>query len=200
MNNGLAFLSLALLLGPRIAPALDLSPRYIDTLIDGIPQHSLYFSDGSKKIAISVDRETDVTSESGAALFRFPKFSSASFRLMLSPHKTSELFAAPDLERYRATVMQLIPTAAVQPIVEEESVDPIPVNRWRSYRFVLSWSAGAERVRRSVTFLNVSPEQQIILQTTATLKEFDEAALRSYEIIRTWHPMLADDVRPATIN
>src|SRR6187549_2750931 len=80
---------------------------------------------------------------------------------MLSPHKTNEPFLGAELERYRATVLRLLPSAAVQPTIEEESVDPIPVNRWRSHRFVVSWSAGAERIRRSVTFLNVSPEQQI---------------------------------------
>jgi hypothetical protein len=48
----------------------------------------------------------------------------------------------------------------------------------------------------TVTFLNISAEEQLILIVTATAQNFPEAAARSWQIIRSWQPILPGAEKP----
>ncbi len=180
---------------------VDLTPRYIDTEIDGIKSRRLYFTEDAKKIGISLDRETEVAADSsGGVIFRFPKVADASFRMTRSTIGADQPMSEGSLEQYRTTAISLVPSGATDVVITEETANPLPINRWVSHRFVASYRIGAVVMKQSVTFLNLNPETQIMLLTSAFGKSFTEAADRSFQIIRSWHEVLPEDESRVTIN
>ena len=79
IRNATVFLSCLLAMGIE-GLAVDLTPRYIDTFVDGFASRRLYFADGEKKIGLSLDQETKVEGGSGGAVFRFTKVPDATLR------------------------------------------------------------------------------------------------------------------------
>ena len=186
---GLAFLACDLGASP-----VDLTPRYVDTFIDGIKCRRLYFVEDAKKIGVSLDRETEVAPDpSGGVLFRFSKFPDASFRMAYSPLTPAEPMSEAALDRYRAAAQTFVPVGAIEVKVTAETANPLPINRWSSYRFAVSYQVGAAAQRQTVTFLNLNAESQVVLITGASPKNFPEAAERSFQIIRSWQELLPGD-------
>ena len=183
---------------PQFAPAgIDLTPRYIDTFIEGNTFHRLYFSDGAKKFVLSLNRETEVTPDSGGALFHFTKVPDATFLVVRSRHSPTDKFEGPALERYRESAQRLLPVQARASAIREEIANPFPINDWKSHRIVLTYEIGAARHMQSVTFLNLNEADQIVLITSSPEAIFEEAAHRSFQIFRTWQEMLPGDEKPA---
>ena len=193
--------TLALLAADLGASTVDLTPRYLDTQIDGIVARRLYFLEESKKIGICLDQETVVSAGGGGVVFKFPKVPDASFRIATSPFSPDEAMNdETSLERYRTSALSYVPGGATEIKVLEETTNPLPINRWQSHRFLISYQAGANVAKLSVTFLNVNPTTQLVLLTTASTRNWEEAAGRSFEIIRTWHEILPGDELASRVN
>lgn len=194
-----AALGLLWVLGPS-ASAVDLTPRYIDTFIDGQASRRLYFADGEKKIGVSLDRETRVEPASGGAVFRFAKFADVAFLIKPSPMTPDQPFEGIALERYREASRRLLPPGAKNVKALEELPDPLPINRWTGRRFLFSCEVLDAVVMMSATFLNLNADDQLILVTTASERNFEEAAERSFQVIRTWQELLPGDEVPPKAN
>jgi hypothetical protein len=180
------------------ATALDLTPRYVNTEIDGYANRQLYIMDESRKIGLGTDRETTVAAESGALVFRFTKLSDASFRIATSPLTPADLLDDPaTLERYRASAVGLAPAGATEVKVLEEQANPLPINQWQSHRFLVSYQVGASVTKLGVTFLNTGPSTQLLLVTRSPSRIFDDASSRSFHIIRSWHEIQPGDIAKA---
>ena len=141
MKNSTALLALALLAGRVPLSAVDLTPRYIDTFEAGVAGHRLYFSDGEKKIGLSLDRETNVGAGGGGVIFRFPKFPEASFLMKHSPVTADQPFTGVPLDRYREAARRLLPPGSTEVKALDETRDPLTINRWRSYRLAYTFTA-----------------------------------------------------------
>ena len=178
------------------AGAVDLTPRFVDTFTDGITTHRLYFTDGDQKIGLSINHETKVEAGLGGTVFRFPKFSDILFILKHSPMASDQAFEGVTLDRYREAARRLLPPGAQDISMIGEEPDPITINRWRSYRFTYSCQSTGFLRRQSVTFLNISADEQLVLVVTATEQNFPEAAARSWQIIRSWQPILPGAEKP----
>ena len=196
-----AALIFGLMLASRgISPAIDLTPRYIDTFVDGVASRRMYFADGEKKIGISLDSETRVEPGAGGAVFRFPKFPDVSFLIKPSPMTPDQTFEGIALERYREAARRLLPPGVKNVKALEEVADPLPINRWTGRRFIYTCETVDTAIVLSVTFLNLTSDDQIILVTTSPERSFAEAAERSFQIVRTWQELLPGDERPARNN
>ena len=193
-------LVIALSAGVRTSSAVDLTPRYIDTFEAGVAGHRLYFSEGEKKIGLSLDRETNVGAGGGGVIFRFPKFPEASFLVKHSPVTADQPFSGVPLDRYREAARRLLPPGSTEVKVLDETRDPLTINRWRSYRLAYTFTAGTVLMVQQTTFLNLTADEQLILITTASERNFAEAAARSFQIIRSWQPMLPGDEKPIREN
>lgn len=195
--GSLALALIALQLPQLALAGIDLTPRFTDTFIDGTVFRRLYFSDGEKKFVLSLNRETEVTPDSGGALFRFPKVPTATFLVVRSRLSPTDKFEGAALERYRESAKRLLPVQGRGSAIREEIVDPFPINDWKSYRIILTFDIGAARHIQSVTFLNLNETDQVALITSAPESDFEEAAHRSHQIFRTWQEMLPSDAKPA---
>ena len=200
MKISAPLIAIALSAGLRTSSAVDLTPRYIDTFEAGVAGHRLYFSDGEKKIGISLGRETDVIAAAGGVIFRFPKFPEASFLVKHSPVTADQPFSGVPLDRYREAARRLLPPGSTEVKALDETRDPLTINRWRSYRLACTFAAGGTPMVQQVTFLNLSADEQLVLVTTASERNFAEVAARSFQIIRSWQPMLPGDEKPVRQN
>jgi hypothetical protein len=178
------------------AMAVDLTPRFIDTFIEGITIRRLYFADGEKKIGLSLDHETTVGQGEGGVVFRFEKLPDATFLIKNSPMTPEQVFEGVPLERYREAARRLLPRGAKNVKALDEAADTLPINRWTSRKFSYICDCDETPMVVSVTFLNLNLEDQLILVTTATERHFADAADRSFQIIRTWQPLLPKDEKP----
>jgi len=196
MTRFQVFAAIALCATAFRAPAVDLTPRFVDTFVDGVTMHQLYFADGDQKIGLSVNRETTVEPGAGGTVFRFPKFDDIIFILKHSPMSADQAFEGVTLDRYREAARRLLPPGAKDVTVLAEEPDPITINRWRSYRFTYSCESTGYIRKQSVTFLNISAEEQLVLIVTSTAQNSAEAAARSWQIIRSWQPILPGQEKP----
>jgi len=188
-----ALLLLGVLAFETPAPAVDLTPRYIDTFIDGVANRRLYFLDGEKKIGVSLDHETKVEAGAGGVVFRFAKYRDATFLMKPSPMTADQPFEGIALERYKEAARRLLPPGVKEVKALDEVANPLPINRWTGRRFTYACESADAALVVSVTFLNLNKDDQIVLVTTATDRNFPEAAERSFQIIRTWQELLPGD-------
>jgi len=198
--NKTAFLLAGLIALEIPATAIDLTPRYIDTFIDGVASSRLYFADGEKKIGVSLDHETTVEAGGGGVLFRFTKVPDATFLIRSSPMTPDQPFEGIALDRYREAARRLLPPAVKNVKALEEAANTLPVNRWTSRRFSYTCDSVDSALAVSVTFLNLNADTQLILVTTATERNFADASDRSFQIIRTWQPLRPKDEKPIKNN
>jgi hypothetical protein len=190
---------LVLLLGCALrltACAVDLTPRYIDTFRDGITIHRLFFANGDEKIGLSINRETTVEPGGGGAVFRFPKFPSIVFLLKHSPMPADAAFAGMALDRFREAAHRQLPPGAHDVKELAEVAEPIHINRWHSHRFEYSCEAGGIIRHLSITFLTISEDEQLLMVVSSADEDQKEAAARSWQIIRSWQPLLPGDELP----
>jgi len=195
MQRLLLPLVLGLLAANLGASTVDLTPRYLETEVDGHKSRRLYFLEEKRKIGLSLDQETVVAVEAAGVIFRFPKLPDTSFKIATSPLTPEDAMSEAEvLKRYRAAALAFVPVGATEAKVVEEVTDPLPINHWESHRFLVSYQAGAIVMRLGVTFLNVNPKSQLVLITSASPRAFSEAADRSFQIIRSWHEILPGDI------
>ena len=179
------------------ASAIDLTPRWTDTAIDGIPKRQMYFADGSKKFLLSIDKETEVGARFGGAEFKFPKFPDIDFIMVPSQFKPDAAFDETNLAAYREAARKLLPARAHDAEIAEEKANPIPINGWKSFRALIHFKMDSRACVQTVTFLNLNERDQIVLVTTAPERDWNEASERSWQIFRSWQEMLPGDEGPA---
>ena len=179
------------------ASAIDLTPRWTDTVIDGVPKRQMYFADGSKKFLLSIVKETEVGARFDGAEFRFPKFPDIDFIMVPSQFKPDDAFDETKLPAYREAARKLLPARAHDAEIAEEKANPIPINGWKSFRALIRFKMDSRACVQTVTFLNLNEHDQIVLVTTAPERDWNEARERSWQIFRSWQEMLPGDEGPS---
>jgi hypothetical protein len=187
-------ISLLLALGALSASALELSPRFMNMTADGITIRRPYFADGSKKYSVTLNGETELIPYEDGALFRFVKLNHAEMRLRPSSFSVETKFEGEALERYQEAARKLLPQYAEEVVLEQQTPNPLTMNDWKSHRFIYKYKTTAGEIRESITFLNITPNAQVIVQVYAMDKDFVDASERAYDIIRRWHELNPDAV------
>ena len=180
--------SLFLVLSALSAPALDLSPNFANVSSDGVAIRRPYFTDGAKKYSVTLNAETELLPYEDGALFRFIKLKHAEMRLRPSSFSV-EIKFSDALDRYQEAARKLLPQIAEGVVLEQQTKNPLFINGWQSHRFVYKYTTPAGEIRESITFLNITPSQQVVVQVYAGDKDFTDASERGYDIIRRWHEL-----------
>lgn len=180
---------LILCLGALPAFALDLSPRFIKAMADGVVIRRPYFVDGDKKYSVTLNMETDLTPFEDGALFRFVKLSRAEMRLRPSPMSVGLKFDAENQEQYEEAAKKLLPPDAEGVVLDQVTQNPLPINGWSGVRFTFHYRMPMGEVRESITFLNILPTVQVVIQAGSMAKDFPDVSDRAFDIIRRWHEL-----------
>jgi hypothetical protein len=170
--------------------AIDLAPKFTVTNVDGVPIRRPYFVDGEKKFAVTTDHETELREYEGSASFGFTKFPRAVMRLRPSPLTADIPFDDLNLPRYRQSISSFLMPESEKVAIESEQRDVLPINDWQSHRFVVRYELAGTPMRESITFLNLSPQQQIVVQIRAGDTDFTTVTARSEDILRRWHEIV----------
>jgi hypothetical protein len=80
----------------------------------------------------------------------------------------------------------LAPGAEIWP-EEPMTLDPLPINAWKTVRFNFSYRVGGSPIRADVTFIDLNQRDQIAVITGANANNYAAARSRSDDIIRRWH-------------
>src|SRR5438034_10009067 len=97
------------------------------------------------------------------SLFRFSKLKQAEMRLRPSAFSVEMKFGPDTLERYEQGARKLLPAGARDIVLEQQTPNPLSINNWQSHRFIFKYNTGVGEVRESITFLNITPTQQVVV-------------------------------------
>lgn len=178
------------------AGATDLTPHFIDQNRDGVMIRCPFFTDGSRKFGIRIDAETKLSAFEGGALFRFDKMPEASMRLRRSPVFAETGFGSETFAGYQQAARSFLPPGATEVALVENEANPLPINHWSSLRITYFYQIANQAHRQSATFLNLKPTEQIVVQTTADERNFEDVSNRAFGIVRRWHEILPEEAEP----
>lgn len=199
MKPRLLFTASALLvaLATSLHADLDLTPRYAASDHPGQGDFQrLYFANGDEDpVIIKPDAETTVTGGNGETTLQFNDLQGASLLLRTSPLRPDFLFNEENAETYRTTARQFAPQGHVKIVKEEEALNISLRNRWNASVFTTTYALPGSEVTQSVTFINYTPQQQIILILSAFGNEFEEAQGRMDQILRSWSTLSSERLR-----
>jgi hypothetical protein len=193
----LAISILLLVAGHGTVHAIDLRPKYSDKNENGIARHQMFFFDGTRKIGLIFNYQTQLQAAGNGTLVRFLPIPDASLVLRPSPMSADEPFSGASLERYREAAHRLLPPRITHVKPLGETPDALPINGWQSYRFVFSFAEGDADRMCSATFVNLNESEQIVLITTANQDHFNDATERVWLLMRTWHVLPPAEPTPA---
>lgn len=182
-------ISVLLIASALSASALDLTPTFINTVADGIIIRRPYFSDAGKKYSVTLDMETELTPYEDGSLFRFTKFKQGEMRLRSSSFNPETKFGPDTLGQYEEAARKMLPQIATNVTLVDQVKNPWPINGWQSHRFIFSYATATGEVQESITFLNILPTQQVVVQVYASAKDFADVSSRGYDTIRRWHEL-----------
>ena len=126
---------------------------------------------------------------SEGALFKFEKFSTAIALLRQSPVEAKKAFDEAHLPAYAEAAKFFVPGDAKTLSLEHTDTNVFPINGWRSCRFTFRYDLPNVSVRHSITFLNIDPKQQIVLEIKATAELYETIAARTFDMVRRWHEL-----------
>ena len=184
------FLALAGMLSPA-AFALDLTPHQIVTPNDGPAVPRYFFQDEGKQLSFKIDSKMTITGGSEAAAFGFHDLVSGNMKLAKSPLPPGLALDDKNAETYRASARSFLPAQAADVQLEEEMVNPIAINGWTSQQYTFVYTVAGLAYRRSITFLNLTPQKQLVFDVSAAAAEYAKTYGRSYRVLNSISEMPA---------
>ncbi len=126
-------------------------------------------------------------------MFRIQDFPDLVLALRQSPIPANEAFSGVSLQRYREAGRQLLPAWSRNVKLRAEEAEPLRINGWHSVKFTYSFETVNAYRKQSVVFVSLNSAEQMVLVTASNEQNFDEASMRMWEIIRTWHFLQTGD-------
>lgn len=164
---------------------LDLTPNEIKASSDGPAIKRYYFSDGRKQLTFRIDNKMTVNGSADAAAFRFQDLQGAATKLARSQTSARLQFDEKNLASYRNIARNSLSLEASEVAMEEERANPITINGWTSYRFVFTYKLFGTAQRRSITFINYNPDEQLIFDVSAAANDYEKVYARSFKILNS---------------
>lgn len=191
-----SFFATFFLVGPLLASAsaLDLTPHASATSYNGLRVNRYFFEDTDKQMGFRIDNKMTVNGTSASVAFKFEDIAKASMQILKSPKKPEDvLFEDKDIESYRTRARALLPGNATDIQLDQENPGAIAINGWASHQFVFVYKVAGVAYRRSVTFLNYSKTERLMMDISAPATEFDSIYLRGYQVLNSLSERRAGD-------
>ena len=177
--------------GSTSALGLDFTPYRVFTAEEGPPVSRYYFQDHDKRLAFRVDKKMTVAGSSSAVTFDFQDLRSGSMRLCKSQLMPERRFDDKTGETYRALARSLLPSQATNVQLLSEIAGAIRINGWTSQQYKFFYTFADVSYSRSITFINFSPQEQIVFDVAAPPADFAKIYARSYRVLNSITEMVA---------
>ena len=168
--------------------SLDLTPHFVTRITGNQTEDIPYFLDGDTRYSAELPRGVSASQGEGTAIFNY-QYLEGSLTMRPSPFKPDVLFGGPALEAYRKVALGFVPAGATDASIQQENPNPLTFNGWTSHRFTIGYQLPGRSFLQSVTFLNFSDRQQIVLITCAPRKNFEKAEALTDEIMGRWRKL-----------
>lgn len=165
--------------------ALNFTPQRIVMGGDGPTRVRYFFKDGDKRVGFRIDGKMSVSGSSDMAIFRFEGLNSANMRLYPSPSHADVPFDKIGPDSYEAVSRTLLPPDATKVQLAETKLGAISINGWTSLQFTYVYEFYGLSFRRSITFLNFSPTEQVVVQVSAQEENYQNIYSRSYRVLNS---------------
>lgn len=185
MRRILACLLLALGLQASQAGELNLTPLLMMVSVDGPPQPRYFFQDSTRRLGFRIDPKMTVNGAADSATFRFVDLRSATMRLRKSPAPIETPFDEKGIATYQSIARTLISSDATNIELVEQTPDAIAINGWKSAQFSYTYLLFGFNYHRSITFIEVSANEQLLLDIVAKHDEYKKAYARAYRVINS---------------
>lgn len=182
----------------REANALDLTPHEIALPNDGPPIKRYFFQDSNRRLGFRIDDKMTASGANESATFRYNDIKTAAMKLSKSQLKPEVLFDEKNLEFYRAAARTLLPPDAKDARLEEEKAAAIAINGWTSRQFIFAYTLFSVPYRRSITFLNYSDKEQLILDIGAAASDYEKTYFRGYRVLNSFSDLTSDSTSGPT--
>ncbi len=165
--------------------ALNLTPNEIPSAVEGPQIKRYFFEDQGKRLTFRVDRTTYVSGTSDGVAFRFDDLQRAAMKISRSQTTAGIPFDEKNLASYRTTARALLPPTAANVQIEAETPNPISINHWTSHQFLFTFEQFGQQFRRSITFLNYSDKEQLIVDVSAVGEDYAKTYGRGYRVLNS---------------
>ena len=189
MKHPLAPVCLAWLLAVAASSAVDLTPHFVTRGTGEGAIQVPYFLEGETRYSLQIPPGVRTLGGAGEVTFYFNELDGASFTMKASPFKPDVPFTGPSLETYRQALSRFLPPGAQAPTPKSEDPDPLPGRGWAGHRFTLDYKLPGRAFVQSVTYLNFSDRQQIVLIITAPAPLFQKAEEISLRMMNSWRDL-----------
>lgn len=172
------------------AAALDLTPHEVARESNSPITMRYYFQDAAKRFSFRIDNKMTVHGTSQSASFSFKDIPDGSMKLSKSRLQPELPFEEKNLETYRAAASALLPAEATDVKLEEELPEAIAINGWSSRQYSFTFKLFGVARRRSVTFINFNPQEQIVFEIAAPEVNYEKTYARGYRVLNSLSDLL----------
>ncbi len=172
--------------------ALDLTPHQIVAAADAPSVKRYFFQDADKRMTFKIDNRTMVNGSPDSAAFSFSDITGMSMKLVRSALNPQISFDGKGLESYRTAANAFLPSHAENVKLDETKANAIAINGWTSYEFVFTYNLSGMPYRRSITFLNYSEKEQLVLDISAPAADYTKTYFRGYRILNSLTDFVGD--------
>ena len=165
--------------------ALDLTPHFVTNEAVQIP----CFFEGKTKYMVRPPTGVTTSGGDGEVTFYFSQLNGASFTMQPSPFQPSMPFSDAALEGYQKALTSFLPRGAQEVALRKEEQPALKINDWSGYKFTVDYKLPGRSCAQSVTYLNFSAQQQIVLIVTAPTEDLQKAEALALRIMQTWHTL-----------
>ena len=169
--------------------ALDLTPHFVT---DGALQIPCFF-EGKTKSMVRPPEGVTTSGGDGEVTFYFSQLNGATFTMRSSPFKPSTPFSGAELESYQKALASFLPQGGQDMVLKKAEPSPLNTNGWSGYQFTQDFKLPGRSCTQSVTYLNFSSEQQIVLIVSAPTEDFQKAEALALRIMYSWRVLQPND-------
>ncbi|MCX6966224.1 MAG: hypothetical protein NTZ46_00315 [Verrucomicrobia bacterium] len=167
---------------------LDLTPRFVTRITRAQSENMPYFVEGDTRYSMELPLGVTASRGEGAAAFHFRDLD-GTLTMKPSPFKPDEPFSGSALDAYRKVALGFVPAGATDISIKAEAPNPLTFHGWTSHRFTVAYQLPGRSHLQSVTFLNFSAKQQILLISDAPTNEFERVERLVMDIMGAWRTL-----------
>ncbi len=178
------------LVGAASLRALDFQVQSSEVEEDGYKhEQSFLRNDDHTRVFLSLPTGWDRSAEPGALTLTARAETDTMVRLEKSPFAPDLAFKDKALDSYRRRVLASVPQGATETQIAEDRDEPLPIFHWKSHEFVVDYVFFGRAFRRSMVFLDLNAQEQILVTTVAPKAGFDRAHGVAFDVLRSWQVM-----------
>lgn len=187
MKTLAALATLAATLLAAHASTIDFTPRFGDTVDDGVPMRRMYFGDGARRVFYRPPPTWQWAGDSQSVVFTPKDSERAIVKIQNGPPEFAQMtFDETGLEALRKFAAILMPPDATEVVETWETVNPVVLQGWTSVELGFNYLQSGKLFCRSILFVNLDASRQIHFIVDALPEEFPPLYKTAYRTLATW--------------